>query len=405
MLDKLKIALVLLVIGSMSGLLIWGTNELTADRIEENRERARLAVYVEMFPDVDVNKMVFDSVEGSNIVEIITMLDSDNNLLGYALRGSHNNPFGVVNVVIGVDRNNSIIDVKITETDNTPTYVSLLPNFLRNLRSQDIRDVSYDTSTGATSTYNSVRSIIEDAKLLVAGDTILEAYQEVISAAASYQLLFEFSDETFAIEYLIKDDAGQRIGYAYHATVDGKELALIVDQDDTFLGFVGIGHSDLDSAFTAFEDYQDTAIKDITLDVSGSLEDQIATVFEAVQTLLTTTMHATYDNLVRFFEVFDDSDELIGYAYIGRAEGYNGDNVMKVTINLDGEFVKLEELSTNDTPNFFDLAFSAFEPFYGQTSISQDDAIDGYAGASASGASLYLIISSALSYHAERMAE
>ena len=405
MLDKLKIALVLLVIGAVSGLLIWGTNELTADRIEDNRERARLAVYVDMFPDVDVSKMVFETVDQGNIIEMITMVDSDGNLLGYALRGRHNNPFGVVNVVVGVDRNNNIIDVKITETDNTPTYVALLPDFLKNLQSQDIRDVSYDTSTGATSTYSSVRNIIEDAKLLVAGDTILEAYQSILTDAASYDILFEFDGESYSIEYVIFDDSDNRIGYAYHAEVDGNEFALIVDVDDIFLGLVGIGHSDLDNAFDAFDAFIDTSIEDIALDVSGNLEEQIASIFEDIQTLLTTTMHADYENLVRVIEVFDDNDELIGYGYIGRAEGYNGDNVVKVTINLDGEFTKLDVISTNDTPSFFDLAFGAFEGFYGQTEISQDDAIDGYSGASASGGSLYLIISSALSYHAERMSE
>ena len=405
MLAKLKIALVLLIIGATSGLLIWGANELTVDRIEENRERARLAVYVDMFPDVELSSMEFESIEDSSVVEKITMYDSNGNLLGYALRGVHNNALGFVNVVVGVDRNNNIIDVKITETANTATYVQdLRSDYLPNLKTQDIRNVNYDTSTGATITYNSVRIIIEDAKLLVAGDVILEAYQTVLENAESYEIIFEFSDKAFNIEYIIFDADENRIGYAYHTEIEDKPMALIVDINDVFLGLVGVDHSDLDSAFTAFDNYLNTAIEDITVDVSGSTEEVIAEMFEAVQTLLTETFHAEAPYLVRFSEVFED-DNLVGYAYIGRASGFNGYNIVRVTINLDGELTELETITSRDTPGYYNDVFDNFQEFYGITELEESTAIDVYAGATGSGDSLYRMVSNALNYHNERLGE
>ena len=405
MLDKLKIAVVLLIIGSLSGLLIWGANELTVDRIEENRERARLAVYVDMFPDVDINRMAFEDIENSSVIEKITMYDSNGNLLGYALRGRQTNAFGFVNVVLGVDRNNNIINVVITDTDNTPTYYQpLVSNYFPNFKSQDIRNVSYDTSTGATSTYNSVRTIIEDAKLLVAGDTILEAYQAILEDTERYEILFEFSDESYDIEYVLYNSDDERIGYAYHAEVNDHVFAMVVDTNDVFKGLVGIDHSELDSAFSAFDHYLDEAIEDINVDVSGETELLIAAIFEDIQTLLTTSFHAEADYLVRYMEVFDN-DTLVGYAYIGRAQGFNGYNVVKVTINLDGELTELETLVSPDTQDYYGDVFSNFEGFYGITELEESDAIDVYAGATASGRSLFRIVSHALSYHAERLGE
>ncbi|MFP4286399.1 MAG: FMN-binding protein [Candidatus Izemoplasmataceae bacterium] len=239
MLAKLKIALTLLVIGSISGILIWGTNALTEERIELNREAKRFEVYAEMFDGVDLTKVETETIENSLVEEKLTMYDNSGTLLGYAFRGSANNALGYVNVVVGIDADGTIVDVVITETDNTPTYVSgLESNYLDNLNNQSISELSFDSSTGATITYNSVKAIVEASVILVAGDPILESYQTLFEEANRYESNFEFLTGTINEEITIYDENDNVLGYVYqgNVTVDDStyQVAFAVDSDLTF---------------------------------------------------------------------------------------------------------------------------------------------------------------------------
>ena len=57
MLDKLKTALVLVVIGALSGIIIFGVNEATAQDIIDNREERELDYFKEIF-DLDPDALI-----------------------------------------------------------------------------------------------------------------------------------------------------------------------------------------------------------------------------------------------------------------------------------------------------------------------------------------------------------
>ena len=62
MMDKLKTALVLLIIGAVSGLLIYGTNELTKDGIIAIRQEREQSYYMDIFSLDAASEITFDKI-------------------------------------------------------------------------------------------------------------------------------------------------------------------------------------------------------------------------------------------------------------------------------------------------------------------------------------------------------
>ncbi len=428
MLAKLKIALTLLVIGSISGILIWGTNALTEERIELNREAKRFEVYAEMFDGVDLTKVETETIENSLVEEKLTMYDNSGTLLGYAFRGSANNALGYVNVVVGIDADGTIVDVVITETDNTPTYVSgLESNYLDNLNNQSISELSFDSSTGATITYNSVKAIVEASVILVAGDPILESYQTLFEEANRYESNFEFLTGTINEEITIYDENDNVLGYVYqgNVTVDDStyQVAFAVDSDLTFFGATSLDDeipSTLSDALDSFDAYVGEEISTISLDISGDLKDDLellathafmrADEDEATRELrqyfieaarIGDTETITDDVLVEAQPVYDSEDDLIGYIYLGVEYGYNPDVTLEVAVYLDGTVSSAVVLSHDETPGTSDPGFDAISEFIGKTDLSEVSS-DVYAGATYTGDAVRAIISAAQNHVLER---
>ena len=408
MLDKLKIALVLFIIGTTSGLLIWGTNELTEERIAINEERMRLANYVEMFPNIDITNMPSRDPEISSpfITEIITIFDSNGNQLGEAFIGRGTHPSrGMIEVLIGVDNNQRITGVYVTETEHTQQYIrGLSLNYLPNFKGQDALDISYDVSTGATQSYNVIRSILENVKIFVGGDTVLEAYQELLPNADSYRNIYGFEDLAIKDEFIIYDAEEVVIGYAYHASINGFDVAMVVDPDDVFLGFVGIDHEELTSDFDVFNEAIDQHINDIDVTVSGDTQESLLAMITDLVSVLENKERVVSEYVVRVSEVFED-DVLVGYIYYGRSESYGGNNFIEVKVNLEGELEEVNVVKSGDTPDFLGFARDEFNVFIGETSLNKNDVLDAVSGATASGTSLFNVVNDALTVHAERNGE
>ncbi|QMS84282.1 FMN-binding protein [Candidatus Xianfuyuplasma coldseepsis] len=166
MLDKLKTALVLVVIGAVSGALIFGTNLLTEDRIEENIRNQEFGYYAEMF-DLDAIPAEEDVVEtpldGPLEVEL-ELFDGDGNFAGYIYRGSDKNSYGDVTVLVGITTNGTIQQVVISDSSNTPIFVKKIEgDYVTPFIGQDVSNVTYDERTGASFTYGSVEKIVDAA--------------------------------------------------------------------------------------------------------------------------------------------------------------------------------------------------------------------------------------------------
>ncbi len=166
MLDKLKVALVLVVIGAISGFLIYYTNEVTYEKIAEARAQQELDFYKDIFEleeTVELDKEMIDanSVDLDNGMTEVPVYDVDGNLIGYVYKGSETNNYGDITVLVGISLDGKIQDVVISQSTNTPTFVKKIKDsYLGNFKDQDASDVTLDERTGASYTYGSVSKFV-----------------------------------------------------------------------------------------------------------------------------------------------------------------------------------------------------------------------------------------------------
>jgi len=404
---KIKIAAILMVIGAISGLSIVGVHHLTRDRIAEERLIREFENYVEMFPDISIQDIeTHEIVDDDFIVERIIVFNEDGDKLGEIYRGEDTNAFGAITVLVGIDMEGHIRQVIISSTENTPTYVARVP--LENLSSQDARDITYDTDTGATATWTSVQRITNAAATLffefsdeIIIDEELEMYRTLFPDAEAYEAFFTFEDRAFVNETAIYDEYEDFIAFSYDREINGETVYLIVDRNDIFKGFLTIEDmSDaLASATEAFDAYLDVAIGDIDPDVDGELEEALAAMIADLADITEDTTRINYPYLVRY-ENYYENDEHVGYLYTGWAQGFSGMTVTEVALDFDGAILHLDVVRHGDSPGYIgpDVIDNLGE-FLGATDITQDEAEDTFAGATASGLSVYFVIDAAFNFH------
>ncbi len=165
MFDKLKTALVLVVIGGLSGLIIYGINELTEDVIAENRLEQERSYYREIFELSSDAEILYDEENPEG--ELLEIFDIENNLIGFIFKGVEKNNYGEVTVLVGIYADGTIAKVVISSTTNTPNYVKKITrDYIDNFTAQDIDDFDIDAKTGASYTYSSLVSAIKKASIL-----------------------------------------------------------------------------------------------------------------------------------------------------------------------------------------------------------------------------------------------
>lgn len=169
MLNKLKTALVLVIIGGLSGFIIFGVNELTSEQIQTNIGEQEKAYYRDIFGIDDDFKMYLDITELDGELDqeiVIYEADSNNNkidgvIYGIAYKDIAKNNYGDITVLVGIDLEGNISKVVIGSNNNTPTFVNKIKTkYLDSFIGQDISDYSVDTFTGASYTYGSVINAI-----------------------------------------------------------------------------------------------------------------------------------------------------------------------------------------------------------------------------------------------------
>ena len=165
MFNKLKTAFVLVVIGGLSGAIIFGVNELTYKQIEENLQEQEESYYKEIFnlSDDDVIYLEYLELDGA-LDQEITIRENDEfgDIIGYVYKDATKNNYGDITVLVGIKLDGTISNVVIASTGNTPTFVNKIKSkYLVNFVDQDISDVTIDTFTGASYTYGSVVETVE----------------------------------------------------------------------------------------------------------------------------------------------------------------------------------------------------------------------------------------------------
>ena len=162
MVSKLKTAIVLVVIGAISGFLIWGTNELSYEGIAENREIREQGYYKEIFNLEDDYEITFTKETLDSGLEEVELLDENSDVIGYIYKMTDTNAYGDIVILVGIDTNGVIKNVIISSSTNTPTYVKAVKDDnLSGLTNQDVTDVEYDAITSATFTYGSVKKVVD----------------------------------------------------------------------------------------------------------------------------------------------------------------------------------------------------------------------------------------------------
>jgi len=376
MLSKLKTSLVLTVIGLLSGLSIWGINELTAPIIAENQAAEELGIFIELFPEgIRVDQ---EAVEDGTINQITTVYDGDDQAIGTVLRGTANGYGGEMTVLVGVAPNGEIVDVIIGDNSETANIVGgLIEDYLPNLNGQPISEVSYDAETGATLSYNAVQTVVNASRNLVAGDPLIELLED-LGLSGTYEDTALLVPATNA--YTLS--AG---GEMIELTLDSGTLYVLFD-GLTVLGAGGNADSLIVDAINAL---QGSSIETLGLDHP----DRTRIIRAVADTVATVSVEGEFIFASRPYVV---DGEILGTTYLGTSIGFRDDNTFAMSFLETGELARIENIVLSDTPDYYrDNVEPGFEGLYGLTEFSEVFANDVFAGATGTGASVTDILKEA----------
>ncbi len=379
MLPKLKIALILFVIGAVSGAGIVGVNSFTEDIIEANRLREEHEAYFDIFGldmpeefDVDeepqdvycrrevkgydadretIGEIVFFCVADEDVYERAVAYDKDGNRLGQVFRVDDVNNHGEISTLVAFDGNFEILDVRIVHTTNTPNYVQRIEDdYLGDFAGQDIRDVDfYDGSTGATITYNSIRQAVNLTAANAEADRVLDAYRKVYPEADNYERAFDYTLGCIRYRDAVYDIEGNLLGHVYMAQYDDEghdPIDLVVAVEDETFKDVVVAREDqasetLMDALDKYRDYTGEHVGDIDIaayddtvydsSITHLLEqsfvrcvedDEQRELREFFRWATRTGEVETIDNdyVESYQPYYDEDDELLGHVYIGEMD-------------------------------------------------------------------------------------
>ena len=125
----LKIALILCIISLICAAGIAGANELTAQTIKANAEKAQLEAYQAIFVAYDDEKSIELDTDNSSIESKILACDSEGNQLGLLYTVAGSNSYGKLKVVVAIV-DNKVKQIEILE--NGQSYASNVVNHVRN---------------------------------------------------------------------------------------------------------------------------------------------------------------------------------------------------------------------------------------------------------------------------------
>ena len=114
-----KTALVLTLVGIACGLLIGLANQITAPIIADNKLKAELAAYENIFPEITGTEE--KEFNGDIIYEVLEATKNDV-VIGYLVKGKQSNGFGYIDMIVGLDVDGKVIGIEIIDFNQTPSY-------------------------------------------------------------------------------------------------------------------------------------------------------------------------------------------------------------------------------------------------------------------------------------------
>jgi len=125
--DYIKLAGILFLICAIAAAFLGYTNEITFERIEEQRVQANNEARKAVLPEADT----FEQLDGStfstltanekyNLITEVYMAKSGSNLIGYAVKVAPKGYGGVVEVVVGISTEGNVQGIKVGNNNETP---------------------------------------------------------------------------------------------------------------------------------------------------------------------------------------------------------------------------------------------------------------------------------------------
>jgi len=347
MVYKLRLALILFVIGALSGLSIVAVNSFTEEIIEQNYLRQELRIYFDIFGleeadkyEVDeeprdvycrrevkaydsdrekIGELRFYCVEDDDIHERAVVFDGEGNRLGQIFRIDHENAHGEIITLVAFDTEQNIVEVRILRHSNTPNYVRRIEeNHLEPFKGQNLDDVEfYDGRTGATVTYGSIRRAVNITADNVMADRELADYRVFYPDAQSHEVLDNYPLGCIEKRIALYDDDDNLLGYVYQAGKenDHEEVFLnIAIKDGEFLGVKSaredLASDDLLTALEKYEEFEGQSIDDVDPDFDDTVYDE--TINHLIRRAIIRHQETDDERYIRQFFVFgtDMGDEV-----------------------------------------------------------------------------------------------
>ncbi|MDK2866775.1 MAG: H+/Na+-translocating ferredoxin:NAD+ oxidoreductase subunit [Clostridiales bacterium] len=124
--DIIKTGLILFIISAVAAFALAMTNEVTKDKIAEQRQMANELAKKEVlatassFEDVTGDDLAAIVAKFAPVVEVYKGLDDSGNVVGYVFKSTPNGFGGSVEVVTGIDSEGTLSGVRIGNHNETP---------------------------------------------------------------------------------------------------------------------------------------------------------------------------------------------------------------------------------------------------------------------------------------------
>jgi electron transport complex protein RnfG len=124
--DIIKTGLILFIISAIAAFALAMTNEVTKDKIAEQRQMANELAKKQVlstaasFEDMTGDELAAVTTEFAPVIEVYTGLDSSGNIVGYVFKSTPNGFGGSVEVVTGIDIDGTLTGVRIGNHNETP---------------------------------------------------------------------------------------------------------------------------------------------------------------------------------------------------------------------------------------------------------------------------------------------
>jgi len=249
--DMMKLGIILFLISAIAtGVLAW-VNGVTITKIDQLKAQAAIDTRQELMPDAKAFEEK-KSVEDTTFVYYIAK-DDKGEVLGYSFVAAKRGYSSIVKTMVALDKNYNVMNIKVFEQNETPGLGTLCQDkaFPDRFKGIGLSSLKVDKDggaikslTGATITTRAItNSISESIKMLKedlsdvqpeAGQTVNPAapvldkktlkeqkrIKELMPTAVAFERYKAVSDTTF-IYHVAKDDKGNLIGYAFHASQKG----------------------------------------------------------------------------------------------------------------------------------------------------------------------------------------